>query len=216
LSAITIRKQLTADFPNVPEYIFALGGNYCNLGNLHRATGNQEKSLPWYDLAIETLKPVVQQDVQAKKFLFNSHYARARALMELKEHEKTIKDWDRALELDPSSVPARIRRALCQAYFDPHAAVSEAEKMYQADTPTFDLLYGAAKVYALSSNHDKVKDRREELAARAISALQRLLERGLFKNPTHINNFKKDPCFDSMRHRDDFKLLQTKLETPPR
>src|SRR5262249_51219240 len=92
-------------FPE-PEYQVLLGGGYCNYGTLVHDEGRPADSLPWLDLAIRTLTPVYAQDrraVTAKEFLFNSHLAPARAYSHLGSLAEAAKDWDKAIQLDPTN-----------------------------------------------------------------------------------------------------------------
>ena len=60
-AARDIWKKLVEQFPTVPEYRIDLGGSYCNYGSLIRTEGKAAESLPWFDLAVRTLKPVLDR-----------------------------------------------------------------------------------------------------------------------------------------------------------
>ncbi len=109
-------KKLADAFPAVPAYQVDLGGSYGNFGNLVRGEGKPADSLPWFDRAIRTLRPVHEKeprDITARLFLRNIHWRRAEALDQLKKYAEAVKDRDRVVALSHSAEqPAfRARRA---------------------------------------------------------------------------------------------------------
>ena len=115
----------------MPEYQVDLGGSYLDLGGLVRAEGRPADSLHWYDLAIRTLTPVYEKDpraVRARLFLRKRHSNRAVAYDELKQYSEAVKDWDKAIELDPQDVNAHSNLGLAfyhQGKFEKAVAASQ-------------------------------------------------------------------------------------------
>ena len=102
---LDLRKKLAEQFPAVTVYQIELGGSYCNYGNLIRDEGKAAESLPWYDLAVRTLKPVARQgtarrDCQAVP-AEQSRGQGDRPTTALQKPAEAVKDWDRAIELSP-------------------------------------------------------------------------------------------------------------------
>jgi tetratricopeptide (TPR) repeat protein len=117
--ALAIREKLADDFPTVPAYRVDLGGSYCNFGHFVLNGGKPADSLAWFQKAIDTLRPVHEQqprDVTARLFLRNSHWARAGAHDRLEQFAEAVKEWDRAIQLSARSQQAglRARRANSQ------------------------------------------------------------------------------------------------------
>jgi serine/threonine protein kinase len=115
--ALPLFKQLADDPANVPEYQCELGGLYCDLGNLVRTMGVAADGLPWYEEAIRTLAPLVKREpdlANARRFLRNSHAARATLLLDLGRFADAKPDWERALELTGELD----KKGLCKLHLD--------------------------------------------------------------------------------------------------
>jgi tetratricopeptide (TPR) repeat protein len=101
-----LRQAINLDPPEQERALFQvrLGGCYCNIGNGVRTGGKPADSLPWYDKAIRTLTPLSEQEPppeNAQRFLRTSYYARALAYSTLKKYAESIRDTQKALDLDP-------------------------------------------------------------------------------------------------------------------
>jgi hypothetical protein len=59
------------------------------------------------------------------------------------------------------------------------------------------------------------KMRVEEYGAMAVGLLKRIQKQGYFKDPTRIEEMKKDVDLEALRERDDFQELQKELEKKP-
>src|SRR5262249_12837187 len=132
--AIALLKQLAGEFPEVPDHAVMLGRSYGNLGNVFTDSGKPAEALEWYQLAIQTLAPVVGREPRLagpRQVLRNSHLGRAIALTKLDRFAEAIPDWERAIEFDegPSRPSYRLERALCLARVEPARAVAEAEEL---------------------------------------------------------------------------------------
>ena len=122
-------EKLAADFPAVPAHAVALGGGYCNFGNLVHGGGQPEAALVWFQKAIATLEPVVVKEprmVDARQFLRNSHWTRAMALDDLGRHVEATRDWERALEFDDGSMRATFRLRILRNKKDAAGCVAAA------------------------------------------------------------------------------------------
>jgi serine/threonine protein kinase/tetratricopeptide (TPR) repeat protein len=210
--AMVIEEKLAADFFTVPAYQIGVGGSYCNYGNLVREGGRASESLGWFDKAIATLAPVHRtepQDVTAKQFLRNSYWCRARAYDTLAKHAEAVKDWDRAIELSPSTeqLGLRARRVMSQVQAGQVTeAVVEVAELTKLSNWNAGQWYDFACVYAVASG--KVADKKQEYADRAMELLQKAVKSG-YKDAARM---KKDPDLDFLREREDFKKLLAELE----
>jgi hypothetical protein len=132
-------------------------------------------------------------------------------LARLGRHADAVQDWGRAITLDagPELNPLRLRRALSLAHSGEHArAAAEVEELTSAPSTAQDFLSFAAGVLGIAAG--KVQDARlaEQYATRAVALLRRAVEGG-YKDLDHV---KKDPRFDALRQRDDFKKLLEDLQ----
>jgi tetratricopeptide (TPR) repeat protein len=211
-TARDLQQKLAAAFPAVPQYQVDLGASYCNLGNLVCDEGQPADSLPWFDLAIRTLTPVYEQDrrhATTRKWLRNSHCNRALAYDRLKKHTEAVKDWDKAIELDPAlERPSyRARRAVARLNAGQTAeAVAEVEALTKASKWSANDWHGFACVFALAST--KFADRKQEYGDRAMELLNQAVQAG-YKNAAVLT---KNPFFEPLRQREDFQKLLAELE----
>jgi serine/threonine protein kinase/tetratricopeptide (TPR) repeat protein len=216
--ALAIREKLTADFPAVPGYRVELGGSYCNFGHLVAGGGKPADSLAWYQKAINTLRPIHEQEpraVSAKLFLRNSHWARAIVHHRLGQYAEAVKDWDRAIALSevPRQPGVRAARANSQVRAGQVAeAVAEVAALTTLgpdgtgrDRWNAVQWYDFACIYSLASG--KSADRKQEYADRAMELLSKAVKAG-YKNASHM---KKNTNLDPLRGRADFKKLLGEL-----
>ncbi len=214
-AALDLRKKLVEQFPAVPSYQIDLGGSYCNSGNRILMAGQAAESLPWFDLAVRTLKPVHDKEprhVYAKQFLRNSHWKRALAYDRLKKPAEAVKDWDRAIELSaPTERPGfRANRASSQVQAGQvDEAVAEVAELTKNPFWAAVKWYNFACIYAVASG--KIADKKQDYADRAMELLQKAVKAG-YKD---LANMAKDPDLDALRERDDFKKLLAELEKKP-
>jgi serine/threonine protein kinase/tetratricopeptide (TPR) repeat protein len=217
-AALAVQKQLVADFPDVPVYAVDLAGTSCNFGNMVRAR-NAEEALNWYRQAVQLLTPLAERQpppANARPYLRNSHWGRAVTLQGLKRFADAVPDWDRALELDDGRLrnEFKVQRAWCLAHVDPSAAVTAVEQLVKDGDLPAQWVYGAAGVTAAASQRAKDRTEGDKHAARAVELLHRARDGGYFKDKTRISGFKRDPAFDPLREREDFKKLLLELDEP--
>ncbi len=219
LQALALRKQLVSDFPDEPEFGLDAGGTFCNLANLRRIQNEPSESLDWYAQAIQVLTPVADRvggKTNARRFLSNSHHGRALSLQKLERYADAIPDWDRVVALSDAAQQAanRLRRAACMARVSPEKAAAEVDEVVQHENASESLVYSAAAVFALASEHAAQTDQRESYAGRAVALLHIAQTKGLFKDPARVKFLKSDPQFTSLRIRADFKELLAKIDAP--
>jgi serine/threonine-protein kinase len=215
--ALKIYQKLASDFPTVPIYRVELGASFGNYGDLLRDEGKPAAALEWYAKGQAALEGVLRQvgrHATARMFLRNVHWGRARALDELGRPAEATRDWDRALELDDGSDPIgfRMGKALSLARAGDHArAVAVAEALTAGKDVASRTLYDAACVCALSvaaKADSKLSDR---YAARAVALLRRAQAAGLFKDPAHLQNMRKDPDLKPLHRRADYQRFLATL-----
>ncbi len=209
--SIRLHEQAVQASPENRDYALSLGGAWVNTGNLLlRALNRPGEALACYDQGVavlDELRRKSETDPMPRLFQRNGHWGRADALGRLGRHADAVKDWDRAIELDAGSAKPmfRVFRALSLAHAGEHeAAVAEAKALSAAERVPAILLYNLACVYSVAAG--QVKDdveRRDRYGAAAVELLKRAVAAG-FKNPEHL---KKDPDFNPIRQREDFRKL---------
>jgi tetratricopeptide (TPR) repeat protein len=212
-TARDLQKKLVEQYPAVPEYKIALGGTYCKLGNLVRDSGKPAESLEWFDKAIALLEPVHRaepRDVTAMQVLRNSHRGRARAYDLLRKFNEAAADWDKAIELSLPAEKGMVRAARANSRVQAGQvaeAVAEVVELMKSSGSDFDQLYDFACVYSIAS--DKVADKKQEYADRAMELLEKAVKAG-YKDAAHM---AKDTDLDPIRGREDFKKLLAEMES---
>jgi tetratricopeptide (TPR) repeat protein len=200
----------------VPEYRVELGGTYCNLGNLVRDSGKPADSLAWFHKAIDTLRPLHEQEpraVMARLFLRNSYRGRARTQDRLGKYAEAVKDWDRAIQLSARAEQPRMRagRASTQVRAGQVAeAVAEVAELAKSGSGPASQWYDFACVYAVAAG--KVADKKQQYGDRAMELLHKAVKAG-FENASYM---KKDTDLGPLRDRDDFEKLLAGLEAKSR
>ncbi len=211
-TAFDLLQKLAAAFPAVPGYRVSLGGSYDSFAKLILDGGQPHDSLHWFDLAIRTLTPVYEnnrREVQARRFLRNSHWGRALAYDQLKKHAEAIDDWGKAIELSPGPKQPELRasRTLSRLRAGQAAeAIAEVQELTKTARSSVSLLYSSACIYAVAST--RIADKKHEYADRAMEVLRQAVKAG-FQDAAHL---KKDTDLDPLRGREDFLKLLAELE----
>ena len=211
-SSLTRKKMLAEQFPAVPEYQQDLGSSYGNYGNLVRSEGKHADSLHWYDLAIQTLKPLYDRDPKesyVRRFLIIGHAGRAGAYDFLNKPAEAGKDWDRAIELSTSAERPEIHMNRVNSLVEAGKgleAIAEIAELTKNQNWTRGQWYDFACVYAVASG--KSTDKKQEYGDRAMELLQKAVKSG-YQDAAHM---AKDTDLDSLRSRDDFKKLLAELQ----
>jgi serine/threonine-protein kinase len=156
-AAVIVQEKLCSDFPAVPDYSIALGGTYCNIGRLADVQGDATTAIEWYTKGVSRLTPVVAAEprlASATEFLRNSHWGRARSLMQLKRMGDALSDWQAALQLDDGSgrLDLLTGRADCLTRLGRAAeAVKDASEIAGNPKATAGRVYDCACVFSLAS-----------------------------------------------------------------
>jgi tetratricopeptide (TPR) repeat protein len=203
--------------PSALAYAIELGGTKCNLGNALRDQGSSKAALAWYAEAISTLDAVLVKDstnITAREYLCSSHWGRAVALMLLGRHTEALRDYDRAVDLDPGrNQRLRLQRAVVLARVNDHTrATAEANDLVGVPNADASTLYEAACVFALSvtATMDDAK-RGEAYATRAVELLRRAVSNG-YKDLQYL---KQDQRLEPLRSNPEFRKLLKQLESSP-
>jgi serine/threonine protein kinase/tetratricopeptide (TPR) repeat protein len=209
-AALELRKKLAAEFPADAKHTINLGGTFCNLGNLARDRDRFEDALRWYEQAIATLSDFVERepklDTRRQEFLRNSLWGRAQALDQLKRYDEESKDLIRVLEMSPEDKKQAVHTLLMLSRLNGkqfEAAVKDADQLAGSDDG--QVVYNCACVYALAY----AGSRDDKQAVRAVELLRRAVAKGFRRSDV----IQKDPDFDTLRGRDDFRQLMAELET---
>jgi serine/threonine-protein kinase len=228
--ALEFQEKLAADHPEQVKFTLELGGSYCNLGNLVNDRGDPHGARTWYDRALAPLQAVLDREPRhttARQFLCNVHWGRANALTRLTRFAEADAAWDRAFELDDGSQRDQIRfdRAAALARAGDHRrAIAETEALAPSQAiPPGLFAYALAGVEALASAAARADATlepparavlTEELAVRAVATLCRARDAGFFRNHANVARTNRDRDLDSLRSRDDFRLLMQDLAFP--
>jgi hypothetical protein len=191
-----------------------VGDSLCNRGTLERERGRPEASLEWFDKARGIIQPIHAQDeryLPAREGLRDVSWGRAMSLTKLARYGEALQEWDAAYEQDAGSYRDNIRimRANTLAHAgDPGKAVAEADALARTGKATPAMLYDAACVHAVAAAVVKGDaSLRERYAGRAVALLKQLAATGYFKDAASVENMTRDPDFEVLRERDDYKMV---------
>ncbi len=225
---VCVSEKLVHDYPTVFDYSDNLGRTYYNLGVLAAKQGKPREAVDWQTKAIDTLeslpRPLQPRDPGAW-FLWNARKVRAMMLTKLggrENHEKALRDWNRALELAPEAdrKDPLWGRGYTRAYLGDHTeAVAEVEALMNGAPADAALFYDAAGIFSLSSaaasqdarlSLENRKETAERYAAEAIRWLGKSNAAGYFTTAKRRADLRADNDLVALRQREDFqKLLRT-------
>ncbi|MFO0841026.1 MAG: tetratricopeptide repeat protein [Gemmataceae bacterium] len=209
-SALDVREKMAASFPATPTDKVHLGGNYCNIGVA--LEDKPEEALPWYDRAVETLRPVLDRDPRnslAATFLRNSYLNRAAARAQLSRYKEAVADYDKALaHVDVGNrLPVRVRRVLCLAWVEPAEAAAEAEDLLKGAPAIGVPRVMAARVYSAAAGAAKDPELSKQYLGRALGLLREARDLGHFRDGRHIDEVMADPHLAVLRRQADLAAL---------
>lgn len=217
--AIEIGEGLVQVSPNVVDYRLDLGASHVNYGICLRLLGKNTEALDWYAKAISSFEALLGPDPSLTKprlFLGNALGQRAFALGKLNRHADALLDWDRALTIPdhPERDDWRINRAVTLAHLGKvNEPIATAIEMTRGDKVPGGNFANAASVYAIAAANEKVEAKlREQYALETIALLRRAMATDFFDSGTEIIELKKDPDYDALRDRAEFKMLMAELE----
>jgi serine/threonine protein kinase len=185
--ALAVRKSMAADFPNVPDYQNELAGTLVNLAGLHK----QRRQFAAAVALLEEARPHHQAALKVnpkhptyRNFYRNNLWILADCRLGLADHARLATTADELARFgyDPANDTYRAACYLC------HCVVL-------ADKDT-------------SLNEAKRKELARSYTDRALAMLRQAVARG-FKDVAHL---KKNPDFEPLRSREDFKMLLANLE----
>jgi tetratricopeptide (TPR) repeat protein len=201
-------------------------GNLCNnqaLVLLYRNEGR--KALPWHDRAVAVLKAAHRghpNDVECTNRYALVLAARGDTLALLKDCQKALPDFDRAIELtvSPEIPRMRFRRAEVLIHLgENRRAVEDIEHLLKRPNLSGDERYNYACLWCrllasvtkdVSLAATQRKEAEDRYAARALEVLSQLKRDGYFRDPAQWLHLAKDEDLASLRDRDDFKRWKEK------
>jgi serine/threonine protein kinase/Flp pilus assembly protein TadD len=210
--ALAIKEKLAAEFPTVLDYQVNLALSYGSLGSLMRDKGQPADSLEWFQKAINTLRRAYEHEprnVDARRFLRDSHKGRAVAYDRLQKYAEAEKDWEKVIELSPSEEQPGFRASRATSRLNAGRAadaVAEVADLTKSSTWNAAQWYEFACVYSVASG--MIADKKREYADRAM----RLLHEAVRAGWTNVALLRNDHHLDALRDRGEFKKLVADLE----
>jgi serine/threonine-protein kinase len=218
--------RLVAAAPAEASYAVQLAHDNLALGRLLLRDRKALDAVTPYTRAIELMEAEVKKSqprgsnpARSREFLRTAYSSRATAGQAAGKYAEAVADWDRALQLDDGSSELLLRagRALSLARLRDHVrAAADADAVTRSEGTPSGIVHVAAAAYALCVG--VVKDDpvlRERYASRAVYLLRLAHEAGHFRDPGRRARLKKDPDFDSLRQRADFRLLLAEITSQP-
>jgi serine/threonine-protein kinase len=228
--ALGIRKRLAAEHSDLVELALALAKTYGQMAYVQRSRGDLQGDYDWLTRGTRLLEDILRRAptyTPARKYLPYQLSYGIKGSARLGRHAEAIADCDRAIALLDGEERDRVRilRVLALARSGDHArAAVEADALAEATTiPVGERSYAFACADALASaaarNDPNMEPaerskRSEQLAARSMLLLARSRIAGFFRDPAQINQLEKDPDFDSLRSRPDFRALLLDVAFP--
>jgi hypothetical protein len=120
-----------------------------------------------------------------------------------------VQDWNQAIEFSPTAEQPNLRIERIQSRL---RTGNMSESIAEIDDLTKSSNWNAAQWYKLSCacafTSDKVFDRKEEFARRAVELMRQAVQKG-FRD---VARMRDDTNLDSLRGRDDFNSLLDELD----
>jgi tetratricopeptide (TPR) repeat protein len=223
-AAIDVGEHLRAKYPEALNYAFELAMTYANVARVSLELGQPQAALEQGRKAIAILEDQLSRggkDSVTKRNLRNAHWACAEALSRLGEHQKSLSDWDRAIELEEAPEPLRLGRAEALAQSGDHAAaVQEAKELTEAAEGVGFILYRLAVICAaarraVEKDDTLAADERTQLVEQysqtAVDLLERVGEAEYFEDARHVQMLQEDPIWQAFQEREDFRQLRKQV-----
>ncbi len=233
--ALSLLKQLAADFPNRPEFRQELARSHGNRGTLLYRTGRRKESEQEYEQALSIQKqlaadfpnqPDRQNDLAVTCKNLGSlrqkqgdWAAAKRVLLEGRPHHLA------ALKANPRHPEYRqiyrhhlgVLTTVHAGLLEQEGAVCTAETCrdlgWNAPADAYDAACFLSQCIPIVAKHDKLDDMQRQEAARFYGdAAMRLLRDAVSKGYKDVVHMKKDTDLDPLRQRDDFQKLVAELE----
>lgn len=223
--AVQVLVGLSSQFPSVVEYALGLGACQGNEGNSRLSMGQFADAIAWYDDSNATLQKVREKsdDPRVVETLRNNHWGRADAFVALKKYAEAIVAFDQAIALSEEKFKPEVRLARAAAlaqsgdYASARVAVESETAKETANSVTW---FDAAKVLVASAQAAKEDQTiteevrvstSDELARKAIEALQKANDLNYFKNASKLKELEQT-AFKPISGREDFKTLVKDLK----
>jgi serine/threonine-protein kinase len=228
--AIAAQEKMARDHPQLLQLTAELGATYLNMGNLWIEQRKAQTALEWFARAVPLLEDSLRRDPNfalAKYLLSHVHWGQADALTHLGRHADAMKEWETAIALDNGKDRAKLRsgRATTLARMGEHAqAMAEVDKLAVDQPVAADTYYQLALVgcwasVAVRRDAKLAPTAREKLAeqygARAVELLAKAHAAGYFKSTAVIEKLRKEPEFEPLRSRTDYRKFLLELEKKP-
>jgi serine/threonine protein kinase len=223
---LVVQKGLARDFPEILGGAVALGGTCANLAVLCRERDNLKEAIDLDRQAIAILTPIVAKapaQPDARTFLGIAHSGLAQCLERTGRYREALPEWDRAVAFARPDLQwaRKLDRALCLAHLEPASAVAAAEQLLQADKPTGERYFHAARVYTTASagvrdgTSKRHADRAVELLRQALAADKQAGVTGAHRPEgsfsANVDQFVRSDDFALLRQRPDFQELYTEM-----
>src|SRR5262249_10572085 len=235
VQALTIQKQLAADFPTRPEFRRELARSHLNRGIVLLTTGRLRDAGPEFDQALTIFKQLAadfpdQPDMRSQ---LASTYGNLATL------QRQQGNWAAAKELLLQGRPhllaalkANPRHPTYRQYYRDHLnvlttvyaglleqgeAVRTAEACrdlgWNAPVDAYDGACGLSRCVRIVAKHDKLDAMQRKEAARFYGdAAMKLLRDAVSKGYKDVAHMKKDIDLDPLRQREDYQKLVGDLE----
>jgi serine/threonine-protein kinase len=227
----TLLRPLIARHPEDVRQPLTLAAAETNWGLGLLSKGQSQAAVARCTEAVKLAEGALQREpshYMARGIALNAHGARAQSYEALGLWAEAARDRDRVVELDegPQRWTPRVFRALARARAGDHArAVAEAETLAGQPEVTADGQWELARVHALSvkaahsdtalstAERDALAER---YAAAAVALLQKLQEKGYFKDARRAKWLDTDPDWQPLRGRADFRKLLAEVRATGR
>ena len=218
-SALDNYEQLARKVPTL-WHIMTLGHVCSNYGDFLMDEGEAQTAIHWFEKAIARLEPIVAKEPQlvgARKSLGDSHRGRARALDALDRRADAMRDWERALALDPDRLKPIDRLRIARNRKDAAGCLAAAAEN-EAWKPTAALeMYDAACnraicAVALQEDAKTPKADAPRLAKEQADLAMAWLRKAVAAGYRNAERVKHDKDLDALREREEFKKLLAELD----
>jgi serine/threonine protein kinase len=233
--ALTIWKELAADFPSRPEFRHDLASSHSNRGVLLATTGRPKEAEKDYDQALSILKQLVA-DFPDEPDLRNSlagncvnlaclhlvqgkWIAAKRLLLEGRPHHLA------ALKVNPRhpayrefyrnhlGVLTTVHAGLLDQADAVHTAETWRDLGWDAPADAYDAACLLSQCISIVAKRDKLNDKQRKEAAQFYGdQAMKLLRDAVSKGYKDVARMKKDTDLDPLRQREDFQELVAELE----
>jgi len=233
--ALSIRKQLVADFPTRPEYRQELAGSHNSRGGLLYTTGRLPEAEKDYDQALSIYKKLAadfpnQPDLRgglantcgnmallhkqqgdwaaAKRLLLEGRPHHLAALKANPRHPTYRQSYHNHL-----SVLTQVHAGLLAQEDAVRTAETRRDLGWDAPADAYDAACFLSLCVPIVAKHDKLDDKQRKEAVQFYGdAAMKLLREAVSKGYKDVAHMKKDTDLDPLRQRDDFQKLVAELE----